>query len=288
MRENTRIGRRIAWKARIICPARPVRRYSAGLGRLGRLHDALLPHARDDLAELFFGERLHRDAHAIEPAFRRTVHQRGLIIVQEIGDLGGACRLRETHHRKTVVAMRAAERGELGRALRLGENINQHEGLQRDCEYGKGCGHCQSARRQAGEKSGQPPGDGAGNVLARGVGLGIDRGHEPVRNMRRRRSQRFVEVNGLGQLFADEFDLARKTLWVRKTLARQLGILPQRRLDALAVAATQRTRRIPGQQRFNVAGFDILARIAGRIAAHHGQPRSIPATRHNSASFLRA
>ena len=161
--------------------------------------------------------------------------------------------------------------------LRLGENVDDHEGLQRNSQHGKGGGHRQSPRRQIGEKSGQPSRDRAGNVLMRGISLGIDRRHQPVGDMRPRRAERFVEVNGLDDLFADQFDMAR-----------EFGVLAQRLLDALAIAATQRAGRVPGQQRLDLAGLAIVARIACRVGARHGQPRSIPAIRHNSPSFLRA
>ena len=56
-------------------------------------------------------------------------------------------------------------------------------------------------------------------------------------------------MNGLGELFADKLKLARK-----------VRVAPQRRLDALTVAAAQRAGHIPRQQRLDLGRFDGVVR----------------------------
>ena len=91
---------------------------------------------------------------------------------------------------------------------------------------------------------------------------------------RRRRAEAFVEMDGLGEFFADH-----------GILPGEFGIAGQRFLDFSGIPRIERTGRVPRQQQFDLARFR-LDYFSAR--SHHGQPRSIPAALSSSANFLRA
>lgn len=196
------------------------------LAGLGSLDDPILPHTGNNAGDFLFGERRHRHANTMKPARRGPVDQGSLIILQEVCNLGGACLAREAHHRKSAVLVLGALPFDLHRSLRPGENVHDRDSLQRDCEHGKGCRHRHGAWRQVCEESGDPSGDGTGRALVPGIGLGIDRRHQLVGNPRRRRAERFVEMNGFGKLLAHKIDV------------RQFGIVAQRLFDTLPGTAS--------------------------------------------------
>ena len=101
--------------------------------------------------------------------------------------------------------------------------------------------------------------------------LGIDRGEQLLHGARRRRTERLVEVDRLGQLLADEVVAPRK-----------FAIACKRLLDAIGVTAAQRPGGMPRQQSFDLMALWLF------IDHVHGQPLSIPAALSSSASRLRA
>src|SRR6516165_10717942 len=85
--------------------------------------------------------------------------------------------------------------------------------------------------------------------------LGISCGEQLLHGARRRFAERLVEVNRLCKLLADEV-----------IAPRELGVVRERLLEAISVAAAQRPRRMPRQQ-----GLDLVS-----LFLIHSQPRSIP------------
>ena len=111
-----------------------------------------------------------------------------------------------------------------------------------------------------------------GGAAARGARfLGVDRGEQLLHGARGRRTERLVEMDRLGELLADEV-----------VAPLQLAVARERLLDAIGVAAVQRSRRMPRQQSFDLMALWLF------IHHVHGQPLSIPAALSSSASFLRA
>src|SRR6516225_9463943 len=85
--------------------------------------------------------------------------------------------------------------------------------------------------------------------------LGINCGEQLLHGARRRFAERLVEANRLRKLLADKVIAPGK-----------FGVVRERLLNAMGVAAAQRPRRMPRQQ-----GLDLVS-----LFLIHGQPRSIP------------
>src|SRR6516164_242690 len=88
--------------------------------------------------------------------------------------------------------------------------------------------------------------------------LGINGGEQLLHGARRRFAEPLVEVNRLYKLLADEV-----------IAPREFGVVRERLLDAISVAAAQRPRRMPRQE-----GLDLVS-----LFFIHRQPRSIPFAR---------
>src|SRR6516164_1941425 len=85
--------------------------------------------------------------------------------------------------------------------------------------------------------------------------LGINGGEQLLHGTRRRYAERLVEVNRLCKLLSDEV-----------IAPREFGVVRERLLNAIGVAAAQRPRRMPRQQ-----GLDLVS-----LFLIHSQSRSIP------------
>ena len=85
------------------------------------------------------------------------------------------------------------------------------------------------------------------------------------------RTERFVEVDRLRKLLADEV-----------IAPRELAVTGDRLLDTIGVAAIQRSRCMPRQESLDLMALWLF------IDHVHGQPLSIPAALSSSASRLRA
>lgn len=115
-------------------PGRPARCLFA---RLGGFDNVILAHPLHDPGKLPLGQRCHGEPDPIKTARRWTVDQSSLILLQKIRDLSGARLSREAHHRESAIAVLDAQSVARDRTWRFGENVHQHERLQRDGERRK-------------------------------------------------------------------------------------------------------------------------------------------------------
>jgi len=144
--------------------------------------------------------------------------------------------------------------------------------LQKDRNRGSGRRPSERARGEAAEEFGDAGAEIERALAARRARLlHVDGGEQLLHGARRWRTQRLVEVDGLGEFLADQV-----------VAPRQLAVARQRLLDAIGVAAVQRAGRMPRQQSFDLMALWLF------IDHVHGQPLSIPAALSSSASFLRA
>ena len=142
----------------------------------------------------------------------------------------------------------------------------QHDQQRRDCRRER-----KLRRRETRDPIAEPIGEVAeGRAERLAPRRRGDAGPQPVERLASRRWNRFVGGDGRVALLAGE-----------RHMSLNFRMLAHIALHPRALPRIEPARDIPGQQRLDLVAL-------AQLVAHHGHPRSMPRSRSNSDSFLRA